>query len=165
MIRCMQLLLVLVVLLPATSSAQSIDLSDVTDKFVKNMELLETLTPEAIVREQMAVVREQAADLGRFFRKNGTASKRRQLFEEQEEIKSKPDLRESDMEKLQELRKEIQELDPDNYFKRGRDLFNEAVKELREELDLIQTSDPVRQDIVRLIRQHLTVYNKALQEY
>lgn len=145
--------------------AETIDLSDVTAKFARNMEYLETLTPEATLREQMSVVRQQAEDLGKFFRSNGTASRRRELFEEQEELKAKPKLSKGDMEDLQELRQEIKELDPENYFQRARGLFNESVQELRKELDFFQTNDPARQDLLRLVRQHLAVYNRALQEY
>jgi len=145
--------------------AQTVDLSDVTEKFVRNMKILETLTPEANVREQMSVVRGQAEDLGKFFRAKGTASKRRKLSEEREEIRSKPRISERDRENIKELEAEIRELDPENIFGHGRNVFSQSSRDLLKELDFIQTNDPVRQDILRLIRQHISVYSKALQEY
>lgn len=141
------------------------DLSDITDQFVRNMKFLEALTPEANVREQMANVRGKAEDLGKFFRAKGTASKRRQLFEEREEIRSKPRISKRDKEKIQELQAEIRELDPENIFGHARRVFHESVGDLRKELDFVQTTDPVRQDIIRLTRKHLDVYNQALQKY
>jgi len=142
-----------------------VDLSDVTDAYVQNMKLLKTRVPEADIRDQMDAVIAQAEDLGSFFRAKGTASRRRALFEEQEGLKFKKDLSKSDMRKLDELRKEIRELDPENYFSTARKLYNETQNELRGQLELVQTSDPVRKDVIRLIRQHLATYNKALQEY
>lgn len=150
---------------PASNSQSTIDLSDVTEAFIRNMKLLQTRVPEADVRDQMETVIAQADDLGAFFRAKGTASKRRDLFEQQEELKFKKDLSKSDMRKLDDLRAKIKELDPDDSFGKGKKLYSETQNELIKMLDLIQTSDPVRKDIIRLIQQHLSVYNKALREY
>ncbi len=145
--------------------SQTTDLSTVTEKYVRNMKLLETMTPEADIRAQMAVVAAQADDLGRFFRSKGTAAKRRSLFEEEEAMKSKERLSKNDMEKLNKIREEIKALDPDNYFQRARPLYQSSVGELNKLLDLVQTTDPVRKDVLRLTRQHIETYNRVLQAY
>jgi hypothetical protein len=165
--RCLLILLLLCLGLFSSPrlQAQTADLSTVTEGFVRNMKLLETLTPEADVRDQMAAVSAQAADLGKFFRSKGTASKRRKLFEEQEALKYQEKLSKTDMRKLEDIRADIRDLDPENFFSRARSLYSETQGELSKQLDLIQTSDPVRKDIIRLTRQHLTMYNQALQEY
>ena len=150
---------------PEGNQQSTVDLSDVTDGFVRNMKLLETLTPEADIREQMAAVSAQAEELGKFFRAKGTASKRRKLFEEQEEYKYTKNPSKNDIRKLEEIRQDIKDLDPENFFGKGRELYGKTQDELKSQLDLIQTSDPVRQDIIRLIKQHLDKYNQALREY
>ncbi|MEM6885626.1 MAG: hypothetical protein AAF571_11385 [Verrucomicrobiota bacterium] len=152
---------------PTKDSSGVIDLSDVTDAYVRNMKLLKIrMTGEdELLLEQMDAVIAQAEDLGSFFRAKGTASKRRQLVEQREELKFKKDLSKNDMRKLNELQQEIKELDPENFFGKARGLYNETQGELLGQLDLIQTSDPVRKDIIRLIRQHLANYSKALKEY
>ncbi|MEM1157157.1 MAG: hypothetical protein AAF649_04310 [Verrucomicrobiota bacterium] len=144
-----------------------IDLSDVTDAYIRNMKLLKIRMTgeEQMLLEQMDAVIAQAEDLSSFFRANGTASKRRKLVKEREELRFKKDLNKTDMRKLEELQQEIRELDPEGFFNQARKLYDETQKEMNGQLDMIQTSDPVRKDIIRLIRQHMSTYTKALREY
>lgn len=143
----------------------TVDMSTVTEGFVRNMELLKTKVSEADIRDQMDVVIGQAKDLGKFFRARGTASRRRKLVEERDALKFKADISKRDMRKMEELEQEIRELDPENFFRTARGYYKETEGELRDLLDTTHTSDPVRKDIIRIIKQHLDVYSKALREY
>ena len=152
---------------PPKSNDESIDLSDVTDAYVRNMKLLKARMAgeDPLLLEQMDAVIAQAEDLASFFRAKGTASKRRKLVEEREALKFKKDLSKRDMRDLEELQQEINELDPEGFFKKARGLYNQTQQELQGQLELVQTSDPLRKDIIRLIRQHLSTYSRALSQY
>jgi len=145
----------------------TIDLSNVTDAYVRNMKLLRVrLTGEdPAILDQMDAVIAQADDLGKFFRSGGTASKRRKLVEQRDALKVKKDLRKRDLRELDELKQEINELDPEGFFNRARKQYSQTKDELENQLRLLQTADPVLKDLIRLIRQHISNYERAFREY
>jgi hypothetical protein len=137
-------------------------LSDITEKFVRNMKLMREMTPEEEVRNQITVVVEQAEDLMRLARAKGADGKREQLLKERTEIQSKPRMSARDFERIRELEAEIKKLDPDSVFTTGRNQLQASIRQLETILGQLYITDTDREDLDRIMKRHLQMYQTAL---
>ena len=148
--------------LSPTPAPRRATLSDITEKFVRNMKLMRDMTPEEEVRNQITVVVEQAEDLMRLARANGAVGKREQLVKERTEIQAKPRMSPRDFERIRELEAEITKLDPDNVFSTGRTQLQGSIRQLETILGQLYITDPDREDLDRIMKRHLQMYQTAL---
>jgi hypothetical protein len=155
--------------LATIQDGSNIDLSQITDAFVRNMKLLDQYLAQAVPNEQthqmMLVVMSKSSDIARYYRSGGGADKRRKLLEQQEALKAKKGFTKADQAKLDSLTTQISDLDPDGMFSKARSDLGQSISELQRLLGLYQSSDPDVTNLVRLIQEHIQYYQTAMGKY
>jgi hypothetical protein len=151
------------------SNGSNIDLSQITDAFVRNMTLLDKALSNAMydddTHQMMLAVIAKAGDISRYYRSGGGADKRRKLLDQQENQKRRSGYSKSDQAKLEDLNKQVQAIDPEGTFGKARGDLGKSIGELQRLLGLYQTSDTTVMDIIRLIQDHLQYYQIAMGKY
>lgn len=150
--------------LTATAAAQdySADLSDITVKFVRNMKLIESRTPEPDIKELIKTVYLQSEQVASAFREGNADTMRRKIRQYQEEIKLNPDIDKKHQRDLAELREKLRDKDEDGVFREAAQRFRTSSTELVKALNLIQTSDENRAQLLRITIEHVRKYQSAL---
>lgn len=155
--------------LDPVGSSSNVDLSQITDAFVRNMTLLDKALSNAMydddTHQMMLAVISKAGDISRYYRSGGGAAQRRKQLDQQESAKYKSGFSRSDQAKLDDLNKRIQATDPDGMFSKARSDMGKSMGELQRLLGLYQTSDTNVMDIIRLIQDHLQYYQTAMSKY
>lgn len=139
-------------------------LYDITNKFVRNMKLIRDMTPEKEVVTQMNIVIEQADGIVKLYSENGAGRKREVLLREMKELEGAKNVSKRDLEKIDKMKAEIQELDADGLFMKSGQYLTAAINELRNLLDQVYTKDEDRNQLLRITRMHLEVYQYAYRE-
>ena len=146
-----------------------VDLSQITDAFVRNMTLLDKALSANMHDEEthqlMLVVISKAGDVARYYRAGGGANLRRQMLDRQEDQKRSTNIRRSDSTKADEIAAKIKAADPDGMFGKARGDYGRSVGELQRYLGLYQTADQTVTDIIRLIQEHLGYFQNAMGKY
>jgi|GEM_PF-915693 len=141
------------------------NLGDVSEKFIRNMKVLRAQLNDAESQKMVDVVCGKAQDLAALYRAGGAAANRRILLDEQDAITHKDKISASDQRRIDELQAAIKKSDPDNSFGRGRQEIQQSIGELQAVLGQLHSPDVDTQDILRLIQQHLQLYQYALNKY
>lgn len=139
-------------------------LYDITNKFVRNMKLIRGMTPEKEVVAQMDIVIEQADGIVKLYSENGAGRKREVLLREMKELEAAKNVSKRDLEKIDKMKAEIQQLDADGLFMKSGQYLTAAINELRNLLDQVYTQDDDRNQLLRITRMHLEVYQYAYRE-
>ena len=139
-------------------------LYDITNKFVRNMKLIRQMTPEKEVADQMDIVIEQADGIVRLYSENGAGRKREVLLREVKALEASKNVSKRDLEKIDKMKAEIRDLDPDGNFGKSGQFLTAAIGELRNLLDQVYTQDDDRNQLLRITRMHLEVYQYAYRE-
>ncbi len=140
----------------------SADLSDITVKFVRNMKLIEQQTPEADIRELIKVVYLQAEEVAKFYREGNADSMRRKIRKYEQELKLNPDIDKKHNKELRELRQDLRKKDEDGNYRNAASRYRTSSSELVKALNLIQTSDETRAQLLRITIEHVRKYQTAL---
>jgi hypothetical protein len=150
-------------------NSSNIDLSQITDAFIRNMTLLDKSLANAMyddeTHQMMLAVIAKAGDISRYYRSGGGAAMRRKQLDQQENLKRRSGFSKADQAKLDELTKQIQSTDPDGMFGKARGDLSRSIGELQRCLGLYQTSDVTVMDIIRLVQEHLQYYQTAMGKY
>ena len=147
------------------SEGKKVDLGDISAKFARNMRVLARMLPDTETQKMMEVVAAKSSDLATFYRSSGGGIRRRKLLDEEEALKSKPNISKTDQKRIEDLQAEVKKADPDNLFQKGRKDIGESIKELQGMLSVLYTADQDVKDVIRITQQHLNYYNTALSKY
>jgi len=147
------------------SQDYSADLSDVTVKFTRNMTLIRNMSPEPEIKDLIDTVVSQAEDVAGFFRDSNADNIRREIRKYQKELKLNPDIDKKHKEDLNELRQDLREKDEDGNYRTAVTRFRDGSQELIKFLNLIQTTDEKRVQLIRITIEHVRQYQKALSEF
>jgi ArsR family metal-binding transcriptional regulator len=139
------------------------DFGDITEKFIRNMKLLEQMTPEKEVVEKMGIVLDQAQAILKTYRAGSTSQKREALLREKKDLESSPTSKRI-TDKIKEIDNELQALDREGYFNQARNQVKIAIANLYTVLDQVYTEDADRKDVMRITREHLQIYQSALDK-
>jgi hypothetical protein len=151
-------------ILSSVTSAQdySADLSDVTVKFVRNMKLIEARTPEPEIKEMIQVVYLQAQEVAGFFREGNADTLRRKIRKYEEELKMNPDIDDRHRRDLKEMKADLKDKDEEGDYQAAAQRYRTSSSELIKALNLIQTSDENRAQLIRITIEHVRKYQTAL---
>jgi hypothetical protein len=157
-------------LLIATPSVRAQDpeaglsFGDITKKFVRNMNLLKDMSRDAELARQIGVVVAKAEDLNRISNSKNADARRSQIMRQMDKMLNREGIQQTDQKRLEKLQQELRDLDPDGLFGKARGEMNRALGELQNGLGQIHTPDQYSQDLVRLVRLHVTYYNQCLSK-
>lgn len=146
------------------SHAPEVKFGDVTDKFVRNMKLLRTMTTNPELGKMMDVVVKKAEDLQSYNNDKNADEKRFRIMKQMDVMLRREGIQESDQKRLDKLKQELSDLDPNNDFQRARGEMNRALGELQNVLGQVHSPDPRSEDVIRLIRMHVSFYNRCLSK-
>jgi hypothetical protein len=149
----------------ANAQDYSKDLSDITVKFVRNMKLIESRTPEPEIKEMIKVVYLQSEKVAEAFRNKNADTLRRKIRQYEEERKLDPDIDERHVKDLREMREKLREKDDEGFFKAAAARYRTSSNELRKTLNLVQTNDEDRAQLIRITIEHLSLYQEAISIY
>jgi hypothetical protein len=155
---------VFMVPLPGWSQAAEVKFGDVTAKFVRNMKLIRSLTPNPELAKMIDNVVGKAEDLQSFNNDKNADEKRLRIMKQMDAMLERDGIKQSDQNRLQKLQTELQDLDPNNNFQKARSEMNRSLGEMQNFLGQIHSPDPRSEDLVRLIRMHVTFYNRCLSK-
>jgi hypothetical protein len=158
------LLSVLCVPTSGFSQAPEVKFGDVTAKFVRNMKLLRTLTSNPELGLMIDNVVGKAEDMQSYNNDKNADEKRLRIMKQMDTMLQRDGIKQSDQSRLEKLQTELQELDPDNKFQKARAEMNRSLGEMQNFLGQIHSPDPRSEDVVRLIRMHVTFYNRCLSK-
>lgn len=166
----MSALAVMIALVFSTASAQPSDVEvdvsfgDLTKKFIRNMNLLKTMSHDAELTRQIGLVVAKAEDLHSISIQKNADSRRTQIMRLREKMLNRAGIKSSDQKLLDELQRELRELDPDGKFAKARSEMNRALGEFQKNLSQILATDPQSEDVMRLLRLHVQYYTQCLSK-
>jgi len=139
-------------------------LYEITSKFVRNMKIIRDLTPEKEIISQMNIVIEQADGIVKLYSENGAGRKRELMLREMKELEGAKNVSKRDLEKIDKMKAEIGELDKAGNFVKAGQYLTAAIGELRNLLDQVYSKDADRNELLRITRTHLEIYQYAYRE-
>jgi len=143
---------------------EGISFGDVTKKFIRNMNLLKTMSHDAELARQIGLVVAKAEDLHSISILKNADSRRSQIMRMREKMLNREGIKESDQKRMDELQKELRELDPEGRFAKARSEMNRALGEFQNSLGQVLAPDPRSEDVMRLLRLHVQYYNQCLSK-
>jgi len=143
---------------------EDVTFSDLNEKFIRNMKVLVTLINDPETQKSMDAVIGQAGALGRFYNSKNTDSKREKMLKRSEDMTSKESLSKNDFIKMQKMRNDLREMDPDNTFGKGSEQIMKTIEALQKNLNQSYTPNNQDKDVIRITRQHLSFYTSALSK-
>jgi hypothetical protein len=135
---------------------------DITKKFIRNMELLKTMSHDAVLTRQIEILVAKAEDLHRISIQKNADSRRSQIMRQRERMLKREGIKQMDQKALDKLQQELRDLDPDGSFNKARGEMNRALGEFENSLGQVLTPDAQSQDVVRLLRLHANYYRECL---
>lgn len=148
----------------AQSQQPEVKFGEVTEKFVRNMKLLGTMTNNADLTRMIDVVVKKAEDLQSFNNDKNADEKRFRIMKQMDAMLKREGIQESDQKRLEKLQAELRELDPNGSFQKARSEMNRAIGELQNLLGQVHSPDSKSDDVIRLIRMHLSFYSRCLSK-
>lgn len=149
---------------PAQPQPPEVKFGDVTEKFVRNMKLLRTMTDNPDLATMMDVVVKKAEDLQSFNSSNNADEKRFRIMKQMQAMLRREGIQESDQKRLEKLQAELRDLDPDGSFQKARSEMNRAIMELQNLLGQVHSQNSQAEDVLRLIRMHVSLYSRCLSK-
>lgn len=140
------------------------DFAVITGKFIRNMKLLRDMTPEKEVVEKMDIVIDQSQSMLKHYRTGGSSQKRESLMREKKDLESASNVSKRNIDKINEIEAQIRALDPENYFGQARAQVKIAISNLYTVLDQVYTDDAERKDVIRVTRDHLQIFQFAMDK-
>jgi hypothetical protein len=144
--------------------ASEVKFGDLTQKFTRNLQLLGTLSNDPEILKMVKVIATKAEDVKYFNNIKNADERRSRIIKQMEDVLHREGIQQSDQRKLTKLREELQELDPDGNFRTARVEIQRSIGEFQTLLSQIHAPDPRSQDIIRLLRQHLSYYQQCLSK-
>jgi len=148
----------------AQTHPTEVKFGEVTEKFVRNMKLLRTMTENADLGHMIDVVVKKAEDLQSFNSDKNADEKRFRIMKQMETMLKREGIQESDQKRLEKLQTELRELDPNGSFQKARSEMNRSISELQNLLGQVHSPDSRSDDVLRLIRMHLSFYSRCLSK-
>jgi hypothetical protein len=139
-----------------------ISFGDITKKFIRNMELLKTMSHDAELTRQIGIVVAKADDLHRISIQKNADNRRSQIMRQMDRMLNREGIKQSDQKALDKLQEELRELDPDGRFNKAKGEMNRALGEFQNSLGQVLTPGAESQDVVRLLRLHANYYSRCL---
>jgi hypothetical protein len=139
-----------------------VSFEEITKKFIRNMELLKTMSHDAELTRQIGIVVAKAEDLHRIGIQKNADGRRSQIMRQKERMLKREGIKQMDQNALDKLQQELRDLDPDGSFNKARGEMNRALGEFENSLGQVLTPDAESQDVVRLLRIHANYYRACL---
>jgi hypothetical protein len=160
------LVLWMVALAPSLHAQEISDVKfgEITGKFTRNLQLLSTLSTDPEIHKMIKVIIAKAEDVKYFNNTKNADERRARILKQMEEMVHREGIEQSDQRKLAKLREELKALDPDGNFSTARSEMQRAIGEFQTLLGKFHAPDTRSQDILRLIRQHLSYYQQCLNK-
>lgn len=168
--RIMAVWLAVLLVVTGSAAAQSADaeagvsFSEVTAKFVRNMRLLQKMTPDAEIQRQVNILVAKAEDLSRIGNLKNADNRRSEIIRQREKSLNREGISESDRKRLDKLQQELRDLDPDGRFSKARAEMSRAIAEFNNQISTVVPVDPKSRDVLRLLRLHVEYYNRSISK-
>jgi|GEM_PF-6226710 len=143
------------------ASGRTITLEIITKNFDQNMDLLKKEIREQNVQDLIDVVRKQARSLSQSYLIHGGGNRDR-LMQEKRDLRLKTHFIKADQDRLIEIDKEINAMDPNGMLSNESAALNSSISDLQDAVNALAPITPEDKDVNRLILQHLEFYSAAM---
>ena len=152
---------------PCSLDAQpvpEVKFGELTQKFTRNLQLLGSFSTDPDIVKMVQVVVAKAEDLKYYNNLKNADERRSRIIKQIDAMLHREGIEQSDQRKLAKLQEELRALDPDGTFNTARGEMQRAVGEFQSLLGKVHAPDERSQDVIRLIRQHLSYYQQCLSK-
>ncbi|MEM9443749.1 MAG: hypothetical protein AAGA18_00220 [Verrucomicrobiota bacterium] len=136
--------------------------ADISEKFIRNMNLIATMVPDQPTAEMITIVTKQAEDALGFYRTKGAGAYRERLRRYNESLKTKDGIQKRDKEYVEKLNDMIKKRDSDGLFKDARGRIKQSINLLQTTMRESPIEEDEWKDFQRIISKHLRLYSQAM---